>query len=211
MNSRFNKITMSVGAAISLALASASVDVDPAVDCPHCIITIASAIPSGGYSDTLEESLPAPKDVKTRQYLGIPEASESFKLKDVETELLVVLVFDLYCHVCSQSAPNISLLESQLAEQAKCDTRIVGLGRGDTQFEIETFARKNKLTIPVFSDRKKTLSDSLGAKRTPSGYAFIKRGESFEQIASFSGYFNKSKLKEFTSDITEVCSESDTD
>ncbi len=200
---------------LSIALAFGGVSLtgtlSAEVDCltvPGCVVPVSSSPNKSSFSDTFSTALAVPYDSEHRTYLGIDDGRETFKMSDIRADILVVLVFDMYCHVCGQSADNMSRLEEKLnGKTDDCRVRIIGLGRGDTQFEVETFARKFKLDFPVFSDRKHGLSDGLGVTRTPSGFAFIcDANGGFELVDSFSGYLSKLKLEAFTNRVGALCS-----
>lgn len=198
---------------LGVALAGAFLVEVPAaeIDCsstPGCVAAVSSSLEGSSISRALFAALPTPVDAEQSAYLGIENDRESFKLSEVQADVLVVLVFDLYCHVCGQSAANMSRLEETLYGQSDdCRVRVIGLGRGDTQFEVETFARKFKLSFPVFSDRKHVLSDGLGARQTPSGYVFLRKaGGGFELADGFTGYLSNLKLEAFANRVGALCS-----
>jgi peroxiredoxin len=105
-----------------------------------------------------EATLPAPPDAQQRRYLGLPAHATHFTLADLKAEWVVVDVFDMYCHVCQQSAPALRRLHDALQQTDMAERiRFLGVGLGNSPLETSVFARRFKLPFPVVPDRSKQL------------------------------------------------------
>src|SRR5258708_4746078 len=54
--------------------------------------------------------LPVPQGDLERSYLGLPAEASGFLLQEIETEVLVVDCFDMYCHLCQTGAKHVNEL-----------------------------------------------------------------------------------------------------
>ncbi len=134
-------------------------DAASAAECTSTTAVAASAL----------KPLPAPKEAADREYLGLPAEAENFKLTDIQAEFLLVDVFDMYCHVCGRTAPDIKGFHETIAER-KLDRKIkfLGLAVNNSPLEARTFRKKYSLPFPVFSDRRREVSSAFGRPRTPT-------------------------------------------
>ena len=94
-----------------------------------------------------EITLPVPQNAQAKDYLGITE-TESFKIPQIKTRVIVIEIFSMYCPFCQKEAPLINkLFELIQARPALRDKiKIIGIGAGNSQFEVDLF--KDKYTIP---------------------------------------------------------------
>jgi peroxiredoxin len=151
-----------------------------------------------GLADVFELTLPAPKGEAAKAKLGLDASADSFRPTDLETDAFVLLIFDLYCHACQQSAKNMRWLNDQIENDPNLrKAAVIGLGRGDTPFEVEAFMKKLHLDFPAVSDRDKAFTDALGVDRTPSGYLICRRTGEYHILATFTGYLSRSKAEAF--------------
>ncbi len=97
--------------------------------------------------------LPVPKDPDARKYLGISK-SGNFKISEIPSELVIIEIFSMYCPYCQADAPNVNelhkLIEGDRALKRKI--RIIGIGTGNTPFEVEVFRKKFDVKFPLFAD-----------------------------------------------------------
>jgi len=115
-----------------------------------------------------------------------PAAGTTFKLNDVREEVLVVIGFDMYCHVCQAEAPRmVKFARAIKAQPGGSRVKVIGLGIGDTPMETATFASKFGLPFPTYSDRSNAIAKSIATpvrvpsimilKRTGSGFRLVDR------------------------------------
>lgn len=121
----------------------------------------------GGVLSDLE--LVIAKDSADLQYLGIPSDNNVFKISQIRSRVVIIEVFSMYCPYCQAEAPNINKL-NQLIENNpafKNKIKIIGIGAGNTPFEVGTFKRKYSIQFPLFPDDNFRLYKILGETRTP--------------------------------------------
>lgn len=153
-------------------------------------------------TQALSLKLPAPSLSSDRERLGLDANENEFSLAELDADLLVILVFDMYCHVCHQSAKNMRWVVDQIEGNPGIENyKVIGLGRGDTEFEVQTFRKKLKLNFPAVPDRDKQVTDALGVRRTPGGYILCKKTGEYRLLSSFRGYLSKRKAEEFLAPV----------
>src|SRR5205814_4274211 len=84
-------------------------------------------------------------------------------------EILVIDCFDMYCHICQAGAKHVNELY-RLAQQRGLGQRVkfIGLGAGDTPFEVAIYKDKFKVPFPLFSDRRSILVRQFGELKLPN-------------------------------------------
>jgi thiol-disulfide isomerase/thioredoxin len=95
----------------------------------------------------------SPESREERQYLGLAD-EQPFKLSGVKAETLIVHVFSMYCPLCQADAPHVNQLYKMIHKDPglKNKVKIVGIGTGNTPFEVEVFKKKFAIPFPLFSD-----------------------------------------------------------
>jgi len=111
--------------------------------------------------------LAAPKDSAARGYLGIAGGS-SFRIADIKAQAVVIEIFSMYCPYCQKDAPLVNELYRKIeGGPHKGKIKIVGIGVGNSAFEVETFRKKYAIPFPLFPDGDFALHRLLGELRTP--------------------------------------------
>jgi thiol-disulfide isomerase/thioredoxin len=121
---------------------------------------------AGGVLPTL--NLPIPKDSHEKSYLGLSWGS-SFKVPEIKAQVVVIEIFSMYCPFCQAEAPNINQLYEKIEGDPKLKDKIklIGIGVGNSSFEVGTFKRKYRIQFPLFADGDFTIHKLLGEVRTP--------------------------------------------
>lgn len=120
--------------------------------------------------DTLPDfTLPPPVDQAERRYLGLIFPNRSFRLTEVTAEVIIIQCFSLYCPASQWAAPEMARLYRLIEDHSKLKGRIklIGIGVGDSAFEVATFKRKYRLPFPLFPDPQARLYHLLGEGPTP--------------------------------------------
>ena len=122
--------------------------------------------------------LAAPEDDRLRAYLGI-EAGKSFRLDDIQADILLVEVFDMYCPHCQREAPNVNRLYRHIAADPRLAERVklIGIGIGNTAYEVGLFAKTFDVPFPLFADRGRYFVHALTIRRTPTFVGFARNRE----------------------------------
>lgn len=101
-------------------------------------------------------------------YLGVPAGEGAFRLSQVKAEFLLVEVFSMYCPYCQAEAKNVNALHALLEKSpAAARVKMLGIGAGNTPFEVEFFRDKYGVPFPLFPDAEFACHKSLNGPGTP--------------------------------------------
>lgn len=122
--------------------------------------------PEGGVLP--EIALPIPDKPEERQYLGV-EGKGTFKPSKIRAEVVIIEVFSMYCPFCQKEAPAVNELYRIIDETKdyKGKIKLIGIGAGNSPFEVDTFRNAYAVPFPLFPDMDFTLHNALGKTRTP--------------------------------------------
>ena len=114
-------------------------------------------------------ALPMPQDEAGKSYLGLT-GSENFKLGQIPAQVLIIEVFSFYCPHCQHAAPQVNELyrEIQGRPDLKAKLKMIGIGVGNSPYEVNAFREKYKVPFPLFSDQRMEVAGMLGVKGTPT-------------------------------------------
>ncbi|MBG0790014.1 MAG: TlpA family protein disulfide reductase [Desulfovibrionaceae bacterium] len=102
-------------------------------------------------------------------YLGIEAAP--VKVSAIPADFLLVEVFSMYCPICQRDAPAVNELYKELsAADTEGRIRFVGLGAGNTPFEVNFYAKKYEVPFPLFHDQEFEGHKALNNVGTPAYY-----------------------------------------
>jgi thiol-disulfide isomerase/thioredoxin len=135
----------------------------PGVDCCKA----AEAPPAeGGMLPSI--SLPIPDQASEREYLGLG-AGGVFKIPEVRADLIIIEVFSMYCPFCQKEAPNVNELFRLIENNSQWKNRIkiIGIGAGNSPFEVGVFRKTYSVPFPLFPDNDFSCYEALGKARTP--------------------------------------------
>jgi hypothetical protein len=108
--------------------------------------------------------LPAPGSEKSAEYLGLKDATESFRILQVQAGVLVVEIFDMYCIYCQRAAPEVNRFYRTVQRAGLGDRiKLVGVGRKNSEVEVEVFRDRYEVEFPLFQDPTLSLTEALGA------------------------------------------------
>ncbi len=126
-------------------------------------------------------SLPVPKSNAQKTYLGL-SGGKTFALTDIQKKVLIVEIFSMYCPHCQAEAPVVNRLYRKIeaSPRLKQNIRVIGIGVGNTAFEVNTFRKKFAIPFPLFPDPDFKVYNDLGKVRTPF-FIGIKRENNGEE------------------------------
>lgn len=116
-------------------------------------------------------------------YLGLAPGTKSFRLSQIKAEALLIEVFSMYCPSCQADAGAMNDLFEQLAGDARSKgLKVIGIGAGNSPFEVNFFRKKYKSPIPMYQDADFALHKVLGNVGTPSFFVLKPRtgGKGFD-------------------------------
>lgn len=115
-----------------------------------------------------EIRLPVHKDPMHRSYLGL-SGEGLFKIPQIKAKAVIIEIFSMYCPHCQREAFRVNELY-QIIEQTpnvKGKLKIIGIGAGNSAFEVDIFRETYKIPFPLFADVDYSIHESLGEVRTP--------------------------------------------
>lgn len=149
------------------------------------ILAVGSQLPEIG--------LATPQEPALRSYLGLKN-QENFSLGEIKSEILVIEIFSMYCPHCQKDAPAINELYELIEKDKKLSKRVklIGIGVGNSTFEVDVFKNKYKVPFPLFADGNFAIHKDLGNIRTPYFIAICNQGEMkkrifFSRLGGFNG------------------------
>ena len=113
-------------------------------------------------------NLPIPKNQDERNYLGLTGTS-TFRIPQIKATVVFIEIFSMYCPYCQKDAPKINEL-FQLIENnpdLKNKIKMIGIGAGNSPFEVEIFKKTYKIPFPLFSDKDFVIHKAYREPRTP--------------------------------------------
>ncbi len=127
--------------------------------------------------------LPVPKDAPSREYLGIPPGKK-FKTTDIKSGILVIEIFSMYCPYCQREAPAVNRLYRRIEEDPalKGKIKVIGIGVGNSAFEVAIFRKKYHIPFPLFPDPEFFIHARMARVRTPYFLAMTVNPRSSHQV-----------------------------
>jgi peroxiredoxin len=115
-----------------------------------------------------EMQLLKPADSGELKYLGL-SGSGSFSADQVKAQALIIQIFSMYCPYCQKDAPNVNRLFGLMENNPnlKGKIKILGIGVGNSQFEVGTFKKKYQVEFPLIPDADFKIHKIVGEVRTP--------------------------------------------
>jgi len=113
-------------------------------------------------------NLQKPENPAELNYLGLM-GKGSFQLSDIKSDLLIVEIYSMYCPYCQKEAPIINTLNDLIAKEKdlKDKIKLIGIGAGNTPFEVEIFRKQYNVQFPLFPDESFAIHKKIGEVRTP--------------------------------------------
>ena len=147
--------------------------------------------------------LPVPESAADRAYLGIPGGA-TFKVAQIDARVLIIEVFDFYCPHCQHAAPLMDEVYRQIEgrEDLRGKVKIIGIGMGDSPYEVGLFKEKYRVPFPLFADKESRAGGSLVVPGTPTFIAArIKKKGTAERFYLYLGSFEHPS--QFLADIVK--------
>src|SRR4030043_558484 len=119
-----------------------------------------------------EITLSVPQSASEKDYLGI-KVKNSFKVSKIKADVIIIEIFSMYCPYCQKEAPNVNELHQLINSKPdiKDKIKIIGIGAGNTPFEVEVFKKQYSVPFLLSPDESFSVHKSVGNVRTP--YFFV--------------------------------------
>ena len=134
---------------------------------------------------------PIPQNEWEKNYLGV-YGSGNCKVTQINSPVLIIEIFSMYCPHCQRSAPFVNDLFQNIQKRTdlKQKIKIIGIGIGNSTYEVDLFKNKYSIPFPLFSDQDGSISRMLGVSSTPTFIgAKINRDGTTERFYFASGEF----------------------
>ena len=136
-------------------------------------------------------NLTVPKNPDEKGYLGL-SGSKLFKIPQIKAKVVIVEIFSMYCPICQKDAPGINEMYQAIENNPDLKTRmkLIGIGAGNSPYEVEVYKKKYQVPFPLFADGDFTIHKAIGEVRTPHFIVIkINEGGTHQVILSQSGDF----------------------
>ena len=167
------------------------------VSCFTCMSQVAYAVecPSEGsiFPDII---LPVPQQASEKDYLGITY-NQPFEISHIKAQVVIIEIFSMYCPFCQREATIINKLYELIQNKPdlKDKIKIIGIGAGNTQFEVDFFKNKYNIPFPLLPDESFSVHKVVGEVRTPYFFVFkIEQDGSKKTIYSRAGSIQDPQL-----------------
>jgi peroxiredoxin len=112
--------------------------------------------------------LPVPQNLLHVEYLGI-ETKGSFKIPQIAADTVIIEIFSMYCPHCQREAPTVNDFYEKIEADInlKDKVKMIGIGVGNSEFEVNFFRKKYNIPFPLFADADFSIHKLLGEVRTP--------------------------------------------
>ncbi len=149
-------------------------------------------------------TLTGPISQQQAKYLGLADAKSPYSLNDIGGPILIVQIFSMYCPFCQAEAPVMNELYAQIGGADLADKiKLIGVGAGNSDFEVNVFREKYSLNFPVFSDQEFTAHKAVGEVGTPFFYV-LKKGASGGYDILFSSLGRMDSPKKFLETVRSM-------
>lgn len=102
--------------------------------------------------------------------LGL-EGAAPHALSRIKAKTIILVAFSMYCPHCQREAPLLNELDGLLKSRGLAkDVKLIGVGIGNSDFEVQVFQKKYAITFPLFSDPEFKTNKELGEVGTPFFY-----------------------------------------
>jgi len=173
------------------------------------LILAATAAMSATQPPQVGSSLPEMKLLKPvnsgeLKYLGLT-GSGTFSADQVKTQVLIIQIFSMYCPYCQKDAPNVNrffgLIENN--PNLKGKIKILGIGVGNSQFEVNTFKKKYQVEFPLVPDGDFKIHKIIGEVRTPY-FIVVKLNGAKKQEVVYSKLGAHEDVEAFLADVVKL-------
>ncbi|MFA7166249.1 MAG: TlpA disulfide reductase family protein [Desulfoplanes sp.] len=112
--------------------------------------------------------LQRPAEQGLADYLGIASGNNDFSVKDIRAELVLVEFFSMYCPHCQHEAPLVNNLYAMIQDnKLNQKIKMVGIGIGNSAYEVGIFQEKFTIPFPLFADENFIWHKQVGEVGTP--------------------------------------------
>ena len=167
-------------------------------------LTSATSVPPAKGAQLPKTDLPVPNDPAERLYLGL-SGKGTFQIPEIKAKVVIIEIFSMYCPYCQREAPEVNKLYQAIEadRNLRGKIKLIGIGAGNSQFEVEVFRKTYKVPFPLFPDEDFTLHKCFGETRTPYFIA-IQIDENGSHLVIYSKLGGTKGAEKFLKQITQL-------
>jgi peroxiredoxin len=154
-----------------------------------CIVFMHQPVMAGSNPPEKGEMLPdftlaVPDNPGYRGYLGLSKGNNTFKIPEIKATVVIIEIFSMYCPHCQRDAPNVNSFFNMIENNSglKGKIKIIGIGAGNSSFEIDIFRKKYNVLFPLFPDNDFAVHKRIGEVRTPYFIALKINGDGSHKV-----------------------------
>jgi|UPI0000393D4E peroxiredoxin len=122
-----------------------------------------------------------------QQELGL-KSGQAPVLSGIGTPFVLMEIFSMYCPFCQAEAENMNRLHTAIRQEGLDGTiAVIGLGAGNSQFEVDFFRTKYSVPFALFTDPELELHKQTGETATPHFYLISLKDRKPRVIYSHTG------------------------
>jgi len=108
-------------------------------------------------------NLPTPKSPAEKSYLGL-SGEGAFKIPQIKAKAVIIEIFSMYCPYCQKDAPGVNELYTLIDNDPdlKKKIKLIGIGAGNTPFEVGVYKKTYAVPFPLFPDQDFTIHKACG-------------------------------------------------
>ncbi|MGO9414303.1 MAG: peroxiredoxin family protein [Syntrophobacteraceae bacterium] len=131
--------------------------------------------------------LPLPPKMQEREYLKIDQGP--FLLSQIDSEVLIVEIFSIYCPICQKEAPVVNWLFRAISANPEIESRVklLAIGAGNSLYEVDAFRNLYKVKFPLIPDGDFRVHKILGKVPTPYFFVLLKKPTGMKVVYSREG------------------------
>jgi peroxiredoxin len=112
--------------------------------------------------------------------LGAGAKGKPFSLQQTKAQTIILVVFSMYCPFCQKEAPELNTMNALIKSKGLSGkVKLVGLGAGNSPFEVSVFREKFSIPFPLIPDQDFAAYKLLGQVGTPFYYVLKRQGDGF--------------------------------
>jgi peroxiredoxin len=122
------------------------------------------------------DDLLTPEEDVYQDYLGLDGSKETFKLRDIKADFVLVQIFSMYCPVCQREAPAVNDIYEMIGQSGSGDKlKLLGIAPGNSSFEVSVFRDRYDIPFPLIPDGDYVWHKIMGEVGTPY-FVLVKLG-----------------------------------
>ncbi|WP_291326302.1 peroxiredoxin [Desulfovibrio sp. UCD-KL4C] len=121
-------------------------------------------------------------------YLGL-SGHGPWQLKDINADFVIIEIFSMYCPHCQAEATHVNgLFEALKKSKSSKLIKLVGIGVGNSDFEVNFFRKKYQIEFPLFEDMEYKIHEQIGEPGTPHFFMVkLNKQKELKTVTSFAG------------------------